>query len=246
MKNKTQVRIIIFLVTAAILALASNWLFRSYKPTEEAISVFSSINTVEVTKDKYITFKPRNKTPDTALIFYPGGKVSPEAYGPLCSKIATQGYMVVIVPMPLDLAVLSPDRALEVLKDNPGIKNWAIGGHSLGGVMAAAFAKKHTNEIKALALYASYPQSKDNFTETKLKVLSIWGSEDGCADISKITASQNLVQKDSIFKEISGGNHAQFGNYGFQKGDNEAKISALDQQNIAVQYTVNLLSEIAK
>jgi hypothetical protein len=246
MKSKKKIKIIIFLVTAVIIAFTSNWLFSSYKPTEEAISVFSSFNTFEVTKDKYIIFKPLNKTPDTALIFYPGGKVSPEAYGPICSKIATQGYMVVIVPMPLNLAILSPNRAEEIIKDHPGIKNWAIGGHSLGGVMAAAFAKKHTNEIKALALYASYPQSKDNFSETKLKVLSIWGSEDGCADISKITAAQNLVPKDSIFKEISGGNHAQFGNYGFQKGDNEAKISALDQQNMAVQYTVNLLSEIAK
>jgi hypothetical protein len=246
MKRKKQFRIIAFLVLLIVIAFTANWLLSSYKPTDEAVAVFNSNNNVEVSKDKYITFTPRDKVPDTALIFYPGGKVSPDAYAPLCSKIAAQGYIVIIVPMPLNLAVLSPDKAEEVIKSYPNIKNWAIGGHSLGGVMAVSFAKKHTDEIKALALFASYPQDKDNISETKLKVLSVWGSEDGCADISKIKAAQTIVPKDSVFKEITGGNHAQFGNYGFQKGDNEAKIPSLDQQSLTVQYTVSLLSEISK
>jgi hypothetical protein len=246
MKRKKQFRIIAFLVLLIVIAITANWLLSSYKPTDEAAAVFNSNNNVEVSNDKYITFTPRDKVPDTALIFYPGGKVSPDAYAPLCSKIAAQGYIVIIVPMPLNLAVLSPDKAEEVIKTYPNIKNWAIGGHSLGGVMAVNFAKKHTDEIKALALFASYPQDKDNISETKLKVLSVWGSEDGCADISKIKAAQSIVPKDSVFKEITGGNHAQFGNYGFQKGDNEAKIPSLDQQSLTVQYTVSLLSEISK
>ena len=33
--------------------------------------------------------------------------------------------------------------------------------------------------------------------------------------------------------EIPGGNHAQFGNYGPQKGDGEASVSAAEQQRIA-------------
>jgi hypothetical protein len=246
MKRKKQFRIITFLVLLIVIAFTANWLLSSYKPTDEAVAVFNNNNNVEVSKDKYITFTPRDKAPDTALIFYPGGKVSPDAYAPLCSKIAAQGYMVVVVPMPLNLAVLSPNKAKEVIKTYPNIKNWAIGGHSLGGVMAVSFAKKHADEIKALALFASYPQDKDNISETKLKVLSVWGSEDGCADISKIKAAQTIVPKDSVFKEITGGNHAQFGNYGFQKGDNEAKIPSLDQQSLTVQYTVSLLSEISK
>jgi pimeloyl-ACP methyl ester carboxylesterase len=148
--------------------------------------------------------------------------------------------------MTLNLAVLSPDKAEEVIKAYPGIKNWAIGGHSLGGVMAASFAKKHADEVKALALFASYPQSKDDLSSTNLKVLSVWGSEDGCADISKVKAAENIVPKTAVFKEIQGGNHAQFGSYGFQKGDKEAKIPALDQQSLTVQYTVSLLSDISK
>ncbi|MCM0647383.1 alpha/beta hydrolase [Clostridium swellfunianum] len=245
MKRKRQFRIIAFLAFAVLIAFAANWLFSSYKPADEAVAVFNSSN-VEVSLDKYITFTPKNKTPDTALIFYPGGKVEPEAYAPLCSKIAAQGFMVIIPSMPLNLAVLSPEKADEVIKAYPSIKNWAVGGHSLGGVMAASFAKKHLNEVKALALFASYPQNKDDLSSAELKVLSVWGSEDGCADIGKIKAAENILPKTSVFKEISGGNHAQFGSYGFQKGDKEAKISSLEQQSLAVQYTVNLLSEISK
>jgi dienelactone hydrolase len=246
MKKKKQIKIISLIALLIVIAFAANWLLTSYKPTEDTIAVFSSSNTVEVSKDKYITFMPRDKSPETALIFYPGGKVSPEAYAPLCNKIAAQGYMVVIVPMPLNLAILNSESAEQVIKAYPDIKNWAIGGHSLGGVMAATFAKKHSDLVKGLALYASYPQDKDDMSDTGLKVLSIWGSEDGCADISKITAAQSLVPADSVFKEISGGNHAQFGNYGFQKGDKEPKIPALDQQSLTVQYTASLLDDISK
>jgi hypothetical protein len=245
MKIKKQFKITLIIFAAIFLAFAANWLLSSYKPTEEAVQVFSSSN-VEVSKDKFITFKPKEKTPETGLIFYPGGKVAPEAYAPLCSKIAAQGYMVVIAPMPLNLAVLSPDKAEEVIKTFPNIKNWAIGGHSLGGVMAASFAKKHSEEVKALAFFASYPQDKDDLSSSKLKVLSLWGSEDGLADISKIKGAEKLLPSSSVFKEIPGGNHAQFGSYGIQEGDKEAKIPALDQQSLAVQYTVNLLSEISK
>jgi dienelactone hydrolase len=245
MKIKKRLKIAVIIIAAAFLVLAANWLFSSYKPTEEAVQVFNNSN-VEVSKDKFITYKPKDKIPDTALIFYPGGKVEPEAYAPLCSKIAAQGYMVVIAPMPLNLAVLSPNKAEEVINAYPNIKNWAIGGHSLGGVMAASFAKKHPEEVKALAFLASYPQYKDDLSSSGLKVLSLWGSEDGLADISKIKGAEKLLPDSSVFKEIPGGNHAQFGSYGFQKGDKEAKIPAIDQQSLTVQYTANLLSEISK
>jgi hypothetical protein len=73
MKRKKQFRIITFLVLLIVVAFTANWLLSSYKPTDEAAAVFNSNNNVEVSKDKYITFTPRDKVPDTALIFYPGG-----------------------------------------------------------------------------------------------------------------------------------------------------------------------------
>ena len=40
---------------------------------------------------------------------------------------------------------------------------------------------------------------------------------------------------------IEGGNHAQFGNYGKQKGDPDATISAEEQQTIAVNAIVEFI-----
>ncbi|ERI93979.1 hypothetical protein HMPREF1982_01287 [Clostridiales bacterium oral taxon 876 str. F0540] len=246
MKKRRLLRFTPLLLIAALVIYAIFWVSSYSRPTEDAVMAFSSNNSIEVSNDKFITFTPKDKNTETGFIFYPGGKVAPEAYAPICSKIAAQGYKVIIVPMPLNLAVLNGNKAQEVIKAYPEIKNWVIGGHSLGGVMAASFAKKHTDEIKGLVMFAAYPQAKDDMSKDTLKVLSLWGSEDGCADISKVTGAKAIVPKDAEFKAIEGGNHAQFGNYGFQKGDNEAKIPSAQQQSIAVEYTVSLLNEVSK
>lgn len=221
------------------------WTTSYYKATDETLAVFQSDSSVTVESGKYITFTPKIKT-DTGFIFYPGGKVSEDAYAPLCKSIAREGYKVVIVPMPLKLAVFGKNKATDVESSYPEIKNWAIGGHSLGGVMAASYAYTNPSSIKALILYASYPQDSNNMSTQNIKVISIWGSKDGVADISKIKAAEKLLPKNSIFQSIEGGNHSQFGNYGFQKGDNLSTISASQQQKIAVKSTVTVLEEISK
>ena len=221
------------------------WTNSYYKATDETLAVFQSDTNITIESGKYITFTPKVTT-DTGFIFYPGGKVEEEAYATFCKRIAKEGYKVVIVPMPLKLAVLGGNRANNVIGDYPEIKNWAIGGHSLGGVMAANFAYKNPSSIKALILYASYPQDSNNMSTQDIKVLSSWGTKDGVADINKIKAAENLLPKDSIFQSIEGGNHSQFGNYGFQKGDNASNISTNQQQQIAVKSTIDILEKISK
>ncbi len=216
-----------------------------YKSIDETLAIFQSDSSVTIENGKYITFTPKIST-DTGFIFYPGGKVSENAYAPLCKSIAREGYKVVIVPMPLKLAIFGKNKATDVESSYPEIKNWAIGGHSLGGVMAASFAYTNPSSIKALILYAAYPQDSNNMSAQNIKVVSIWGSKDGVADISKIKAAEKLLPKNSIFQSIEGGNHSQFGNYGFQKGDNLSTISTIQQQNIAVKSTVAALKEISK
>lgn len=246
MKKRKLLKLIPFVIIILLLGYSAFWVSSYSKPTEDAVAVFNSNSTINVTRDKFITFTPKYQEATTGFIFYPGGKVDPEAYAPLCSKIATKGYTVVIVPMPLNLAILNGDKGKEVIDAYPEIKNWVIGGHSLGGVMAANFAHSHLDLVKGLVMYAAYPQNKNDLSTSRLKVLSLWGSEDGCADITKVTGAKDILPKDTEFKPIDGGNHAQFGNYGKQKGDNTAKISILEQQNIAIQYTVSLLSEVSK
>lgn len=245
--NKKRLKIFIpLLILFLLLGYGAYWLTDYYKPTEEAVAAFSENKSFQVIKDEFISVNPKNVNTTTGFIFYPGGKVAPEAYIPLASKIANNGYKVIIVPMPFNLAVLDGNKGEEVIKAYPEIKTWVVGGHSLGGVMAADFAYKHLNEVKGLVMFAAYPQDKDNLSHSNIKVLSIYGTEDGCADIDKIQGAKTILPKTSEFKAIEGGNHAQFGNYGFQKGDKEAKISTAEQQSITVQYTVNLLSEVSK
>jgi len=155
-----------------------------------------------------------------------------------------KGYKVIIVPMPFNLAVLDWDEAMEVVKHHPEIKKWVIGGHSLGGVMASNFLyNKKPSNIKGLVFYASYPHKVD-FSKSDLKVLSIYGSKDSILDKSKLKNTKKLLPYETIYVEIQGGNHSQFGNYGFQKGDSKAEISRDKQQKISIEYTTKLLESI--
>ena len=61
--------------------------------------------------------------------------------------------------MPLNLAVLNPGAAQDVIDAYPAIESWVIGGHSLGGAMAAAFADDHPGIVDGLVLLAAFPAS---------------------------------------------------------------------------------------
>jgi len=166
------------------------------------------------------------------------------SYAPAAHSIAAQGYLVVITRAPLNLAVLHPGAASDVIRAYPEIKHWAIGGHSLGGTMAANFADTHPGSVEALILWASYPASSDNLSQTGLKVLSISGALDGLSTPAKIEASRALLPADTVWVSIEGGDHAQFGWYGPQSGDNPATISREEQQAQIIQATVQFLVQL--
>jgi len=170
--------------------------------------------------------------------------VDPRAYASTARGLAEDGYLVVIVPMPLDLAFFAPGRAAEVMAAFPGIKNWAIGGHSLGGAMAANFARNNRDAVHGLVLWAAYPASSDDLSSSQLGVSSIYGTRDGLATLDKIEASRPLLPPDTQWIAIEGGNHAQFGWYGPQSGDNEATISREEQQAQIVAATLQILLQL--
>ena len=139
--------------------------------------------------------------------------------------------------MPLNLAVFGSSRAASVIEAYPDIQYWVIGGHSLGGSMAALYADKHHDQINGLSLWASYPASSNDLSDSNINVSSIYGTQDGLATKDKIDASRELLPPDTTWVPIEGGNHAQFGWYGDQSGDNPATISRQDQQD-QIQHTV--------
>jgi Alpha/beta hydrolase family len=215
-------------------------------PTERARAALTSDASVNVEIGTWISFTPAAGPPTTGLIVYPGGHVDARAYAPLARQTASYGYQVVIVPMPLSLAVLAPNRALEVIAAHPAVTSWAIGGHSLGGAMAARFAYSHPGSVRGLVLWAAYPPSGDDLSDSELAVASIYGLLDGLSTGDKIAASRPLLPDDTRWVPIEGGNHAQFGDYGAQSGDGTATISTAEQQRQAVEATIEVLRAITE
>ena len=214
------------------------------KPMPEALIALQSDSDVTVTTEPWLVFQPTDQVPTTGFIIYPGGRVDPRAYAPIAHSIAAQGYLVVIVPMPLNLAVFGANRAASVIQTYPDIQYWVIGGHSLGGSMAALYADKHRDQINGLVLWASYPASSNDLSDSNTKVLSIFGTQDGLATKDKIDASRELLPADTTWVPIEGGNHGQFGWYGDQPGDNPATISRQDQQAQIIQATLDFLKSM--
>jgi len=235
--------ILICLALAAMIGFVA-WGVLIPKPMPEAINAMQSDSQVTISADPWIVFQPTEQTPTTGLIIYPGGRVDPRAYAPLAHAIAERGYLVVIVPMPLNLAVFGSSRAASVIEAYPEIQHWVIGGHSLGGSMAALYADKHRQQIDGLALWASYPASSNDLSNSKIKVLSIFGTLDGLATQAKIDASHELLPADTVWFPINGGNHAQFGWYGDQPGDNPATISRQEQQAQIIQANIELFQAV--
>jgi dienelactone hydrolase len=180
--------------------------------------------------------------PRAALILYPGGHVDYRAYAPLARTVAEQGYQVFVPRMPLSLAVLSPAKADEIIAAHPDITSWTVGGHSLGGAMAANFAKSRSSVVQGLVLLASYPASSDDLSQSPLQVLSIYAAQDGLATLDQIEASRTMLPPETTWIEIRGGNHAQFGWYGVQTGDNPAEISRAEQQAQVVRAITAFLA----
>ena len=171
------------------------------------------------------------KQANIGFIFYPGGKVEYTAYAPLMRALAEQGILCVIPKMPLNLAVLDVDAAEEILELYPEIDTWYIGGHSLGGSMAASVAAK-SDQFDGLILLASY--STADLSERDLQVLSVYGTEDGVLNMEKYEEYlPNLPDHTETFL-IDGGNHAQFGSYGEQDGDGCASITPEKQLELTV------------
>jgi len=213
-------------------------------PMTQAYNALQSDSQVSVAEQPWLVFQPVQNIPTTGLIFYPGGRVDPRAYAPSAHTLAANGYLVVIVPMPLNLAVLGANRASSVIQNFAHIQRWVIAGHSLGGSMAALFAYNHPDQIKGLVLWASYPASSNNLSASTIKVTSIYATLDGLATQDKIEASKQLLPPATTWVPIVGGNHAQFGWYGEQAGDNTATISRERQQELVIAATLDLLLRV--
>ena len=242
-KDKRKRKILIaassvVLVLAVLIGACAIYLGDYYRADDAAIGVFlPQGSTWREEADGNIVFEPEGA--ETGLIFYPGGKVEHSAYIPLMQACAEKGILCIIAEMPFNLAVFDINAADGIPKAYPQIENWYIGGHSLGGSMAASYLEKHTDEYEGLILLGSY--STADLSDTDLEVLSIYGSEDRVLNREKY--NDNIGNLPADFKEIviEGGSHAYFGMYGAQDGDGVPSISNAEQILQAAEYIAQSL-----
>lgn len=232
-------RISLALIALLIVATAAFviWAENPLAAMPEAFAALESDADVLVTDTDWMVFTPANAEPQTGVIIYPGGHVDPRAYVPLAKEIARAGYLVVLPPMPLNLAFTGINVADEIMATNPTIEHWYVGGHSLGGSMAAEYVAANPNKVDGLFLWASYSaESTDLSAIPGLRVLSIYGTEDGGAE--EIRLSKERSPADTTWVEMQGGNHAQFGWYGIQPGDGVATITREEEQSLILEATL--------
>ncbi len=194
----------------------------------------------------YYVFKPQGREPVKGFIFYGGSQVDPRGYAPAAHAIAGQGFLMVLVAMPRDTALLAPERAEVVIQAFPDVDLWAVGGHSMGGIAACQFARDNLDLIDAVILWASQPTEQNRIDATELEALSIFASNDGIYTPEVIEQSRQHLPADTVWVDIQGGNHYQFGYYqnDHKPFDGDAQISREQQQAQIIAATTAFLEQL--
>jgi hypothetical protein len=244
LRRRNKIIIGVLLTVIIVLVGFVVWAETPPAPMPEAFEALKTDSSVTVSIGNWLVFTPVSSNASTGFIIYPGGRVDFRSYAPAAHAIAAEGYLVVIPLMPLNLAVFGVGTANDVIGHYSNVSSWAIGGHSLGGTMAAQFAFENPSKIKGLVLWAAYPASGTDLSKSNLLVTTIHGSNDGLVSTAQIDDSLKLLPPSTVRVEIAGGNHAQFGWYGDQAGDNAATITREAQQNLTVNATVQLLEKL--
>lgn len=211
----------------------------TYEPSTQATKVLKQ------GKDEgdYLLFEAKNQKKQPLVIFYPGALVEPASYSIWAEQLAENGYSVAIAKMPLDLAILSGNKADKIREDFSN-QDYVIGGHSLGGVMASRYANNQATDehLKGVFFLASYPDKKGTLAKSTLPVLSLTASNDKVLNQEAYQSAKEYLPQQTEYVSISGGNHGGFGSYGEQKGDGNAAITNEDQQTAIVNTLLNWLN----
>ena len=235
----------VYISYSLLIAIIFSAVSCSYLPTE--ITDITGISIEE--QADYIMLTPEVASTNKAgIIFYPGGLVDPHAYiAAFQDLVIAEGRTMVIVKATSNLAILNTGKGSAILDRFPAISRWVIGGHSLGGSVACIDISSNALTFDGLFLLASY--SVDDLSETEIPVISITGSTDEILDLenfndNKVNLPQEIIVNNTsqilgsstagntIYYEIDGGNHAQFGSYGEQNGDGTATIDSEVQQSL--------------
>ncbi len=231
-KRSLKIILVSLLSLIAILLLGFYMYTLDYSKSDDSVkALISTSNNIEVDKNITTVTSTIQTDESIGLIFYPGGKVESSAYLPLLEKISQRGITCFLVDMPLNLAIFDLDAATTVMESHQEIDRWYLAGHSLGGAMASSYVKDNYENLDGLILLAAYP-----LNDAPIDTICIYGSFDTVLDQTKLDGVSNKF-------EISGGNHAYFGNYGKQKGDGVAAITREEQQDITLNKIMEFINK---
>ena len=236
-RNKLLIASVAMVVILGIIGGAFLYISDYMSADSYAIEAFSADYDVAVSEPEKGVMVFGDGDEQYGFIFYPGGKVEYTAYAPLMRAISSRGILCVLLEMPGNLAVLDVNAADGIFDMYPRVESWYIGGHSLGGAMAASYLSSHGDAFDGLVLLAAYSTKE---ISDDLRVLSVYGSEDGVMNSEKYEKYRGNLPAGFNEVVIEGGCHAYFGMYGSQKGDGVPTISNAEQ----IEKTAALISEM--
>lgn len=191
-------------------------------PSQDAV-VFGTTVVAETTLNtengSFIDIVPKTIEADTLFIFYPGGLVRPQAYEWLGTALAEEGVRTVIPVFPFDLAVTGPNRADKFANIMEQYDNVILGGHSLGGAMAARYALKNADKLDGLVLMGAFSAESDDLSGLELPIQVQAAEHDGLATLDEVQEGMQRLPDTSELVVIQGAVHSFFGRYGPQKND---------------------------
>ena len=225
-----------------------------YELMPEAIAALQSTSSVSVSSQcadadclqtmidntETFDFMPSSTAPQAGLVFYPGGRVDPRSYAPAAQLLAEKGLFVSIIPMKDYMASNGTTRADDVRQTFPSIENWYVGGHSMGATIAARYGTTPGGQtVNGIVIWASVPDKADDLSQRDLAVLSIFATLDSGNPPSQVEEHKKYLPPDTVYVEIEGGDHCQFGYY--LDDNNPATISREKQHELVTNATVDFI-----
>lgn len=225
------------------------WWLVPFSAVEPSLSAMDSDANLTITESAgQIVLAPTGTTSEVGVFFQPGARVDARAYAAVLRPLAENGFTVVIPKQPFGIAFLATGAFDSARAEHRPVDRWVLGGHSLGGVVAAmdaeSFAQATNDPAAGLLFYASYPAT--DMSALDLPTLSVSGSQDGLATPAKVNDSKPTMPSGSLFTVIKGGSHANFGDYGPQPGDGQPTISRDSAREQISQASLEFVQSLAR
>lgn len=242
--------------TLGILAfvLFTTWSLIAYRASAAAQAALISDDQVTVTReDGTWIFSPstgRDRS-RARLLFFPGALVNPVAYAPLARAVASAGYEATILELPRRGAFGGADdpemfaRARALIRPGRDSIPWVVAGHSRGAVVTTKLAAERPAGLAGLVFIGSSHPRDVSLAALTIPVTKIVGTRDGLASPDEVRANSHNLPASTRWVWVEGGNHSQFGWYGFQPGDGRARVSADRQRSEMIQALLAIMRTVA-